>query len=192
MVADESEVLPTAAALGPDDGDPAAFDDELARVAVPRPSRPSLDHGWEEEDHYHTANADAPADAYDHGAWKEVYHDLDEIMVNGALKLHWQRGMLEVQQIFERVKHVIGRDDVRREDLTLYFFGAQSPLAILFMDRLGLKHREFLLFVATCLRLSANNWTVTSEGTTSRGRRRSMGTRAARPSSSGTPWGSQG
>ena len=58
MVANESEVLPTAAALGPDDGDPSAFDDELARLAVPRPSRPSLDYGWEDEDHYHTADAD--------------------------------------------------------------------------------------------------------------------------------------
>ena len=80
MVANESEVLPAAAALGPDDGDPSAFDDELARLAVPRPSRPSLDCGWEDEDHYHTADADAPADAYAHGAWKEVYHDLDEII----------------------------------------------------------------------------------------------------------------
>ena len=67
--------------------------------------------------------------------------------------------MSEIKQIFVRVKDIIGRDDVRREELT-FFFGAQSPLAILFNERLGLKHREFLLFVATCLRLSANNWTV--------------------------------
>ena len=128
MVSNELEVLPTAAALDPDDGDPSTFDDELACLAVPRPSRPSLDYGWEEEDHYHTADADAPADAYAHGSWKEVYHDLDEIMVNGAMKLHWRRGMLEVQQIFARVKHVIGRDDVRRKDLTLYFLGPSHRL----------------------------------------------------------------
>ena len=71
MVAKESEVLPAAAALGPDDGGPSAFDDELARLAVPHPSRPSLDHGWEDENHYHTADADAPADAYAHGSSAE-------------------------------------------------------------------------------------------------------------------------
>ena len=104
MVADESAVLPAAAALGPDDSDPSAFEDELARLSISRPSRPSLDRDWEDEDHYHSADTDAPTDAFAHGSWKEVYHDLDEIMVNGAIKLHWRRGMSEIKQIFVRVK----------------------------------------------------------------------------------------
>ena len=97
MVADESAVLPAAAALGPDDGDPAAFEDELARLAAARPSHPSLDGGWEDDDHYHSADADVPADAYAHGTWKEQYHDMDKILVNVAIKLQWQRGVSEIK-----------------------------------------------------------------------------------------------
>ena len=68
MVADESAVLPAAAALGPDDSDPSAFEDELARLSTSRPSRPSLDRDWQDEDHYHSADTDAPADAFAHGS----------------------------------------------------------------------------------------------------------------------------
>ena len=155
MVDDESSVLPAPAALGPGDGDSSAYDDELARLSAVRPSRPSLDDGWEDDDHYHAA--DAPSDAF-HGTWEEVHHDLDEIKVNGAIELQWKRGMAEVKQIVRRVKHIIGREDVRRQDLVLYFFGPHSPLASLFYRRLEMQHRDFLKFMITCLRLSANNW----------------------------------
>ena len=93
MVDDESSVLPSAAAIDPDEHDAS---DSLFQS---RPSRPCHDEGWLDDDHYF--DHDEPIDPCSVD-WKEMYKDMDEIQVNGAIRRQWVRlGMEEVRQIIE-------------------------------------------------------------------------------------------
>ncbi len=73
MVNSESEVLPSpAGALADDNGD-AVLTSDFETLLQSRSSRPHLDEGWEDLDHYF--ESDAPSDQYIHGEWKEKYKD---------------------------------------------------------------------------------------------------------------------
>jgi hypothetical protein len=155
MVHDESFVLPSASAFHSESSLPGDAD----AITVARSSRPCLDDGWMDEDHYHQS-ADEPADVHVANEWKEKYHDLDEIRVNGALKKQWTRGTEETQQVTAQCKNIIGKESLRREDFVEHFYGANSPLFDACRRRLGWGHPHFLKFVSTSMRLSANQWTI--------------------------------
>ena len=75
MVNSESEVIPSPAGLHAGNVDEALPTDDLDSVLRSRSSRPHLDNGWLDEDHYFDGNV--PTDEYVHGEWKEIYRDID-------------------------------------------------------------------------------------------------------------------
>ena len=99
MVNDKSTVMSTAVAYESDEASALSLANEVASLS-PSPlmlNRPCHDNGWINEDHY--AQSDTPVDLFNASKWKEVYKDLDEIWVNGAIKRQWMRGKEEVEKI---------------------------------------------------------------------------------------------
>ena len=84
MVNDESAVLPAAAVFNSDEGTTSPPAEEVDSLSRSRPSRPCHDDGWIDDDHYF--QYDDPADSFAADEWKEVYKNLDEIQVNGAIE----------------------------------------------------------------------------------------------------------
>jgi len=161
VVDGESAVLPAPAAFDLDDPAASLLDEpelDLAEPSISRPSRPFIDKDWVDEDHYF--DGDLPTDQYGSGEWKETYKDIDEIQFNGSIRRHWKRGQNEVRQVIAQCRKVIGRDDVRREDLSRHFYGIQSPLFHLLRRRLGWEYDHFSRWASTGMRLSANQWTA--------------------------------
>ena len=154
-------MLPAPAAFDLDDPAASLLDEpelDLAEPSISRPSRPFIDKDWVDEDHYF--DGDLPTDQYGSGEWKETYRDIDEIQFNGSIRRHWKRGQNEVRQVIAQCRKVIGRDDVRREDLSRHFYGIQSPLFHLLRRRLGWEYDHFSRWASTGMRLSANQWTA--------------------------------
>ena len=145
VVDGESAVLPAPAAFDLDDPAASLLDEpelDLAEPSISRPSRPFIDKDWVDEDHYF--DGDLPTDQYGSGDWKETYKDIDEIQFNGSIRRHWKRGQNEVRQVIAQCRKVIGRDDVRREDLSRHFYGIQSPLEPIVIPRGAPRHVRWL------------------------------------------------
>ena len=158
MVHDESAVLPAPAAFDPDNGEDCYLLSEFNSPTVSRSSRPFQDTGWADDDHYH--ESDLPTDQIVPSEWTEKYKDLDQIQVNAAIKRQWKKGRKEIEQVIIKCQSIFDSDSIRREDLTEYFYGPNSPLFELLCRRLGWDHRHFLKWASTSLHLSANQWTV--------------------------------
>ena len=154
MVLDESSVLQADAALNSaeDEGD------KCFEYPVARPSRPFEDAVWTDKDHYY--DGDLPTESCSIDEWKRTYRDLDEIQINGAIRRHWSKGKEEVRQVIRRARTVLGNKRPCRSDLTQHFYGPLLPLFGVFHRQLGVNHRQFLQFLSTSNRLSANNWTT--------------------------------
>ena len=120
-----------------------------------RSSRPHLDKGWEDNDHYYQQH-DVPGDQFSADEWKEKYKDMDEIHVNGSKQRQWNQGKEEIRQILKQCEELIGKESLRREDFVEFFFGVRSPLFEVFQRRLGMTHHDYVKFISTCARLSAN------------------------------------
>ena len=155
----KSFVLLSAAAFHSNSDSASSLADDADTIFGSRSSRPCLDDGWINEDHYYQS-ADEPADSHVANEWKEKYQDLDEIRVNGAMKRQWMRGREEIQQVTARCKDIIGKESLRREDFVEHFFGANSPLFDVCRRRLGWDHPHGLQGVSTGIQISANQWTT--------------------------------
>ena len=160
MVASESEILPSPAGSPLENDGQLLQPDDLENLiqSSSRSSRPHLDDSWLDLDQCLDSNA--PTDMYQQGKWKEKYKDLDEILVNGASRRQWTRVKEEIRQILKQCESLIGRDSLRCEDFSQHFHGINSPLFEVYRKRLGMNHHQYLMFMSTCMRLSANQWSV--------------------------------
>ena len=158
MVDSESAVLPAPAAFDPADSGDSSSESESDAPFASRPSRPFQDNGWMDGDHY--SEADVPTDCHNASEWTEKYKDLDEIQVNGAIKRQWKIGIEEVKQIIKQCQKVIGKESIRRADMSNHFYGPNSPLSDLFRRRLKWDHDHFTRWLSTSMRLSSNQWTT--------------------------------
>ena len=144
MVLDESNVLPSPAAFDSNETDDPISIGVDETLSQSRPSRPSQDQGWLDEDHYF--EHDLPSEEFNPGEWKEEYKHMDEIQVNGALRRQWKFGRKEITQIRARCSVVLGKESLRREDFVEWFYRVDSPLFDLFWRRLKWDHPTFLKF----------------------------------------------
>jgi hypothetical protein len=146
MVNSESEVLPSSLGIPADDevedlgGEQEQAYYDIGSLFQSRASRPGQDFGWLDKDHYFTEQ-DRPGELYREGEWTEKYTDMDEIKVNGAKRPHWNKSKEEIRQIIAQCHAVLGKDQGEQclscQDFTKYFHGVNSPLFILFRDRMG-------------------------------------------------------
>ena len=142
--------------MGVDDDDSSAVDVEslLNNVAESRPSRATEE--WADTDHYN----DAPDDSFDEREWKETNTRMEKILVNGARRRQWKFSIKEIEQIMAQCRVILEKTSLRREDFTEHFFGAQSPIFLVFQSRLQWSHVTFMKLILTSARLSANNWSM--------------------------------
>ena len=119
-----------------------------------RPSRPFQDDDWTEQDHYY--DGDLPEESCSE-KWNRVYHDLDEIQVNGAIRRHWSKGKEEVRQVVARTRKVLGNERPCRSDLTKHFYGRFSPLFGVCHRSRWLELPEVPAVFSISMRLSTNN-----------------------------------
>ena len=82
MVLDESSVLPAVVALDPLEGT-ASLDDDLETLSQSRPSRPSLDVGWIDDNHYF--DHDVPDDSFDSSELPKTEHDFNSFTLDVPL-----------------------------------------------------------------------------------------------------------
>ena len=118
MVHAKSSVLPLAAAFPSNSDFEPSLADDANTISASRSSRPCLDDGWLDEDNCYQS-VDEPADSHVANEWKEKYHDLDKIRVNGAMKRQWMRGREEIQQLTTRCEDIIGKRRVYGKNTSL-------------------------------------------------------------------------
>ena len=127
-----------------------------------RPSRPSQDADWTDQDHYYDGDLSEESCLK---KWNHVHHGLDEIQVNGAIRRHWSwsKGKEEVRQDVARTRKFPGNNRPHRIDLTEHFYDQFLPLFGELHCRFGRIHRKFLQFFWASKRLSTKNCITTAK-----------------------------